>query len=121
MLAYNELFESFGNGTSLVRPEQVLAQATLYWLTNPPPPGPLPLRGAALRGRARGQPGRIGVAVFKDDFQTIRALAERDNPNIPHWSEFPRGGHYAALEVPGRRRRSAGVLQGRPLTIGTVR
>ena len=44
--------------------------------------------------------GRIGVAVFKDDFQTIRAFAERDNANIAHWSEFPRGGHYAALEVP---------------------
>ena len=44
--------------------------------------------------------GRIGVAVFKDDFQTIRALAERDNANIVHWSEFPRGGHFAALEVP---------------------
>ena len=34
VLAYSELFENFGNGTSLVRPEQVLAQATLYWLTN---------------------------------------------------------------------------------------
>jgi len=33
-------------------------------------------------------------------FQTIRPLAERDNANIQHWSEFPRGGHYAALEVP---------------------
>ena len=44
--------------------------------------------------------GRIGVAVFKDDFQTIRPLAERDNAQIVHWSEFDRGGHYAALEVP---------------------
>ena len=33
-LAYSELFESFGNGTSLVTPEQVLEQVTLYWLTN---------------------------------------------------------------------------------------
>jgi hypothetical protein len=33
-LAYSELFESFGNGTSLVTPEQVLGQVTLYWLTN---------------------------------------------------------------------------------------
>ena len=40
------------------------------------------------------------MAVFKDDFQTIRAFAERDNANIAHWSEIPRGGHYAALEVP---------------------
>jgi pimeloyl-ACP methyl ester carboxylesterase len=101
VLAYSELFESFGNGTSLVRPEQVLAQATLYWLTN--------TYATAARyhyeeQHAGAEPvvsqGRIGVAVFQDDFQTIRALAERDNANIVHWSEFPRGGHYASLEVP---------------------
>ncbi len=101
VLAYSELFESFGNGTSLVAPEQVLAQATLYWLTN--------TYGAAARyhyeeQHAGAEPvvstGRIGVAVFKDDFQTIRSLAERDNANIAHWSEFPRGGHFAAMEVP---------------------
>jgi len=101
VLAYSELFENFGNGTSLVRPEQVLAQATLYWLTN--------TYGSAARyhfeeARSGAEPvvsqGRIGVAVFKDDFQTIRAFAERDNANIQHWSEFERGGHFAALEVP---------------------
>ena len=101
VLAYSELFENFGNGTSLVRPEQVLAQATLYWLTN--------TYGSAARyhfeeGRSGAEPvvsqGRIGVAVFKDDFQTIRAFAERDNANIQHWSEFERGGHFASLEVP---------------------
>ena len=43
---------------------------------------------------------RTGVAVFKDDFQTIRPLAERDNSNIVHWTEHDRGGHFAALEVP---------------------
>ncbi len=101
VLAYSELFESFGNGTSLVTPEQVLAQATLYWLTN--------TYGSAARYHYEEQhsgaepvvsTGRIGVAVFKDDFQTIRSLAERDNANIAHWSEFGRGGHFAALEVP---------------------
>jgi hypothetical protein len=79
----------------------VLAQATLYWLTN--------TYATAARYHYEEQHsgaepvvsrGRIGVVVFKDDFQTIRALAERDNANIAHWSEFPRGGHYAALEVP---------------------
>jgi pimeloyl-ACP methyl ester carboxylesterase len=101
VLAYSELFENFGNGTSLVKPEQVLAQATLYWLTN--------TYGSAARyhyeeQRSGAKPevsnGRIGVAVFKDDFQTIRSLAERDNTGIDHWSEFGRGGHYAAMEAP---------------------
>jgi pimeloyl-ACP methyl ester carboxylesterase len=100
-LAYSELFESFGNGTSLVTPEQVIEQATYYWLTN--------TYASAARyhyeeAHAEREPevsqGRIGVAVFKDDFQTIRSLAERDNANIQHWSEFPEGGHFAALERP---------------------
>ncbi|WP_028652305.1 epoxide hydrolase family protein [Nocardioides halotolerans] len=100
-LAYNELFESFGNGTSLVSPEQVLTQVSLYWLTNTS-------AGAVRYHYSEQHParetvistGRIGVAVFKDDFQTIRPLAERDNHNIAHWSEFDRGGHFAALEAP---------------------
>ncbi len=101
VLAYSELMENFGNGTSLVRPEQVIAQASLYWLTN--------TYGSAARYHYEGQrsgaepvvsTGRIGVAVFQDDFQTIRSLAERDNARIEHWSEFPRGGHFAAMEVP---------------------
>ena len=41
-----------------------------------------------------------GVAVFADDFRTIKAFAERDNSNIVHWSHFDTGGHFAALEVP---------------------
>jgi epoxide hydrolase len=100
-LAYNELFENFGNGTSLVTPEQVLTQVTLYWLTNTSANA---VRYHYAEGHSGIQPqashGRTGVAVFKDDFQTIRPLAERDNTNIVHWSEFERGGHYAALEVP---------------------
>ncbi|GAA1722219.1 hypothetical protein GCM10009809_17380 [Isoptericola hypogeus] len=100
-LAYSELFESFGNGTALVSPDQVLAQATLYWLTNSYATA---VRYYYAEQRAGAEPavstGRIGVAVFKDDFQTIRQLAERDNARIEHWSEFPRGGHYAAMEVP---------------------
>ncbi|HRK44896.1 MAG TPA: epoxide hydrolase, partial [Nocardioides sp.] len=104
-LAYNELFENFGNGTSLVSPEQVLTQVSLYWLTNTSS-GAVRYHYAEQRandGQGREtvvSQGRIGVAVFKDDFQTIRPLAERDNAAIVHWSEFERGGHFAALEVP---------------------
>lgn len=100
-LAYNELFENFGNGTSLVTPEQVLTQVSLYWLTNTSANA---ARYHFAEGHSGAEPqvshGRTGVAVFKDDFQTIRPFAERDNTNIVHWSDFERGGHYAALEVP---------------------
>ena len=100
-LAYNELFENFGNGTSLVGRDQVLTQVSLYWLTNT---AATAVRYHYEEQHSGAEPvvsqGRIGVAVFKDDFQTIRAFAERDNANIDHWSEFERGGHFAALEVP---------------------
>ncbi|GIH67804.1 microsomal epoxide hydrolase [Sphaerimonospora thailandensis] len=43
----------------------------------------------------------VGVAVFPHDiFVPIRRLAERDIPNITHWTEFDRGGHFAAMERP---------------------
>lgn len=100
-LAYSELFESFGNGTSLVAPEQVLEQVSLYWLTNTAASS---VRFHYDEARSQREPvvstGRLGVAVFRDDFQTIRSLAERDNANIQHWSEHERGGHFAALENP---------------------
>lgn len=52
---------------------------------NPPPPCPVP----------------VGVAVFPHDlFVPIRAFAERDIPTITRWTEFDRGGHFAALEQP---------------------
>lgn len=100
-LAYHELFESFGNGTSKVTVEQVLTQVSLYWLTNT---SATAVRYHYAEAHAGAESvvstGRIGVAVFAHDFQTIRPLAERDNANIVHWSELDGGGHYAALEAP---------------------
>jgi F-type H+-transporting ATPase subunit c len=40
-----------------------------------------------------------GVAVFSGD-PGVRRIAEREH-NVVHWSEFDRGGHFAAMEVPG--------------------
>lgn len=98
-LAYNELFVNFDSGTALMSNDQVLAQISLQWLTNTS-------AGAALfhhterNVEQRVNHGPIGVAVFADDFKSIRPFAERDNTNIVSWTEHPRGGHYAAMEVP---------------------
>jgi epoxide hydrolase len=98
-LAYNELFENFGNGTSLVGRDQVLMQVSLYWLTN--------TSSTAVRyhyAERSAAPvvnhGPIGITVFADDFRSMRPFAERDNTNIVSWTERPRGGHFAAMEVP---------------------
>ena len=55
--------------------------------TPPPPPPPLPLP--------------VGVAVYPGDAaRPIRSLADRQFPNIIHWRELDRGGHFAAMEQP---------------------
>ncbi|NMO54595.1 epoxide hydrolase [Actinoplanes sp. TBRC 11911] len=78
----------------------ILTDVSVYWLTG--------TAGSAARiyyedARSWGQtaersPVPTGVAVFPNDV-TIRPLAERDH-DVVHWSEFSRGGHFAALEAP---------------------
>ena len=106
-LAWNELFMNFGNGTSLVPTESILTEVTLEWFTNTSAAvGRYHFEEArAAEAQPEGTPPQVnhaplGVAVFQDDFKSIRAFAERDNDNIVHWSEFPKGGHFASLEVP---------------------
>ena len=101
LLAYSELFNSFGNGTALVPLDAILTEVSVAWFANAAAGMSRAYRDNALAEvPPRVSRARTGVAVFKDDFQTIRVFAERDNANIVHWSRFERGGHYAALEVP---------------------
>lgn len=101
LLAYSELFNSFGNGTSLVPLETILTEVSVNWFANA---AAGMSRSYFDNARTQAEPqvnaAPTGVAVFKDDFQTIRVFAERDNSNIVHWSRFEEGGHFAALEVP---------------------
>ncbi|MDR2322379.1 MAG: epoxide hydrolase [Microbacterium sp.] len=101
LLAYSELFNSFGNGTSLVPLEKILLEVSVNWFANA---AAGMSRSYLENAQAQAEPqvnhARTGVAVFKDDFQTIRVFAERDNDNIVHWSRFDEGGHFAALERP---------------------
>ena len=100
-LAWNELFNSFGNGTSLVTREQILTEVTLEWLTNTSASvGRYHFEDALAGAEPRVNHSPIGVAVFSDDFKSIRTFANRDNSNIVHWNEYEGGGHYAALERP---------------------
>jgi hypothetical protein len=100
-LAYAELFNSFGNGTSLVPLDAILTEVSVAWFANASAGMSRAYRDNMLaEAEPRVSDARTGVAVFKDDFQTIKVFAERDNSNIVQWSRFERGGHYAALEVP---------------------
>jgi pimeloyl-ACP methyl ester carboxylesterase len=102
-LAWNaELFAGFGDTVDAVDPDLFLTNVMLYWLTG--------TAGSAARwyyedartgGWEKEEPNTLptGVAVFPNDFRSIRLFAARANA-IVHWTEFDRGGHFAAMEVP---------------------
>jgi pimeloyl-ACP methyl ester carboxylesterase len=93
-----DVFAEWGDPRGAVPDDRLLTNVMLYWLTGTAgssarlnresPLGPLPC------------PAPVGVAVFAHDITlSIRSLAERSY-RITHWTEFERGGHFAALEAP---------------------
>jgi epoxide hydrolase len=98
-----EKFQGWTHGSEVpedaVDRDRLLTNVMLYWLTG--------TAGSSANiyyeGKHSGQwpePSAVptGVAVFAEDI-AIRRYAEQGN-NIVHWSEFERGGHFAALEAP---------------------
>ena len=80
--------------------DALLTNVSVYWLTG------TATSSARLYREGRASWGQqtvrsevpSGVAVFPGDFG-IRTIAERDD-NVVHWSEFDRGAHFPAMEVP---------------------
>jgi pimeloyl-ACP methyl ester carboxylesterase len=98
-----ELYESFDPdevGADRVDRDHLLTNAALYWFTGTAGSSArLYHEGAATAwGPQRPSTVPTGVAVFARDVG-IRRFAERTN-TIVHWSEFDRGGHFAALQAP---------------------
>ncbi|WP_336215206.1 epoxide hydrolase family protein [Nonomuraea sp. LPB2021202275-12-8] len=78
----------------------LLTDISVYWLTGTAGSSArLYKESAAIWGRPV-EPSTIphGVAVFPGD-SGVRRIAEREHKVI-HWSEFDRGGHFAAMEAP---------------------
>jgi epoxide hydrolase len=103
-LAWNsELFMGFGGeGIGVVDRDRFLTHVMLYWLTATAGSSAREYYEDARTGAGyRDLPNTVptAVAVFKNDFHTIRRFAERAN-NIVHWSVFDRGGHFAAMDAP---------------------
>ncbi len=81
--------------------EQILTEVSLEWFTNTSASvGRYHLEEARAGAEPQVNHAPTGVAVFTDDFKSIRTFADRDNDNIVHWSEFDKGGYYASLEAP---------------------
>ncbi|MCX4747995.1 epoxide hydrolase [Kitasatospora sp. NBC_01287] len=80
--------------------DRLLTNVMLYWLTGTAGSAAQMYYENMHSGTWHSSPATTptGVAVFAEDV-AIRRYAETGN-NITHWSEFDRGGHFAALEAP---------------------
>jgi epoxide hydrolase len=82
--------------------DYIVTNAAAYWLTG--------TIGSSVRryyADAHAQHGErppttapTGVAIFQDDFQSVRRFAERDHANIVRWTHYDRGGHFAPRAAP---------------------
>ncbi|MCP9951648.1 epoxide hydrolase family protein [Actinomadura madurae] len=83
-----------------VNRDLLLTNVTLYWLTNTA--GSSAQLYYEVRAAPIAPPGPhsvpTGIAVFPSD-PAIRRIAEQQH-NLVHWTEHPRGGHFAAAEAP---------------------
>ena len=98
-----EKIQEWTHGTE--RPEdavdrdRLLTNVMLYWLTGTAgSSGRLYYEDAHFGHWPQPSGVPTGVAVFAEDI-AIRRYAEQSN-TIVHWSEFDRGGHFAAMEAP---------------------
>jgi pimeloyl-ACP methyl ester carboxylesterase len=109
--AYEKIARAFAGGEpagGLTR-DTVLDNITLYWLTGTATSaariyweGQRATRAAAAAGRvppAVELP--VAFSVFPGEiFRAPRSWAERVYPNLVHWGEVDKGGHFAAWEEP---------------------
>ena len=79
--------------------DRMLTNVMLYWLTGTAGSA-ANLYYESMHSGNWPTPSAVptGVAVFAEDI-AIRRYAERGN-TIVHWSDFDRGGHFAAMEAP---------------------
>jgi microsomal epoxide hydrolase len=91
-----------GRVTDAVSADELLTNVSIYWFTRTGGSSARlyyeSLRSNAVRVPAISVP--LGVANFPGEIiGARRRWVEREN-NLVHWSEFDRGGHFAALEEP---------------------
>jgi pimeloyl-ACP methyl ester carboxylesterase len=91
-----------GNVEQRFTKDELLTNIMIYWITE--------TINSSIRGYYEGMHGQageaahpnqvpVGMAVFPIDNPTPRETAERFL-NIQHWTQMPRGSHFAALEEP---------------------
>ena len=90
-----------GHPENVLNRDELLDNVMFYWATNSA------TSSARIYWESFGKPRAVqlsvpvGVAVYPKEIVTpVRSWMEADYPNIVHWSEQPKGGHFAAFEQP---------------------
>ncbi|MFC3980006.1 epoxide hydrolase family protein [Streptosporangium jomthongense] len=80
--------------------DQLLTDVSVYWFTGTAASAARLYKEEQKSWGAAAEHSALphGVAVFPGD-AGVRRIAEREH-NVVHWSEFSRGGHFAAMEAP---------------------
>jgi pimeloyl-ACP methyl ester carboxylesterase len=104
ILAWNaEIWTGWGDYAAYLDVDNYLTHASIYWFTRTGVSSARSYYEDARSGAGyRDEPNKVptAVAVFPQDYRTIRACAERAN-HIVHYTEFAEGGHFAYTTHPG--------------------
>jgi pimeloyl-ACP methyl ester carboxylesterase len=106
LLAWNaELFYGFlGENAATVDRDRFLTHVGLYWFTGTGgQAAEFYFANAASGAGYRELPSHTptAVAVFPNDFRSVRRFAARSHSRLVQWTEMPRGGHFANQTDPG--------------------
>jgi epoxide hydrolase len=90
-----------GHPENVLNRDELLDNLMMYWATNSATSSARIYWESFGKARAVNLDVPVGVTVYpKEIVPPVRAWMEADYPNIVHWSEQPKGGHFAAFEQP---------------------
>lgn len=90
--------------------DELLTNIMVYWITQSMPSATriyyesqhnLPRPASMTDFQGGGKPAPVGYALFPKEINVPpRAWVAKNSPTMIHWTEMPRGGHFAAMERP---------------------
>ena len=91
-----------GHPENALTRDEMLDNVMLYWVTELGDVVGAPLLGELrTRHRARPSPCRpASPSIPRRSCRRCRSWSNERYPNIVHWREYDKGGHFAAFEVP---------------------
>lgn len=97
---YLEWFDDYGEHPGAISDDQILTNVATYWLTGTAGSAARLYREAAAHWGLQPAYCQVptALAVFPGD-STVRTYAKTQH-NVVRWTEFQRGGHFAALLAP---------------------